>query len=234
MTEQEFSNGIDVSHHNGIIDWKKVKVSGIHYAMIKATDSVNGQIWRDPMFSTNWKKAKEAEISVGAYHYFRALANTPDEQITGISQQLLENNFALTKDLLAIDVEETGNKEATRDQMADNLNLLLQGLARKGFLHLLIYCSPSYWENKVAWEKYDFSCYSLWIAHWQITQPKIPTTWKNKGWRWWQTTNKGNVDGISGDVDLNKVNLSLSKKSELETVTDFQNSNSSEPLSFSI
>src|SRR5688572_6854506 len=57
--------GIDVSHHQGAIDWHSVKASGRSFAFIKASE---GADFRDTRFSENWQRAREAGIFTGAYH----------------------------------------------------------------------------------------------------------------------------------------------------------------------
>ncbi len=59
--------GIDVSHHQGEIDWQALRASGIRFAYIKATE---GASFRDPRFAENWRRSREAGILRGAYHFF--------------------------------------------------------------------------------------------------------------------------------------------------------------------
>src|SRR5262245_12494312 len=60
-------HGIDVSHHQGAIDWAQVKASGQTFAFIKATE---GADFRDKRFSENWRQARAEGLVTGAYHYF--------------------------------------------------------------------------------------------------------------------------------------------------------------------
>ncbi len=60
-------HGVDVSRWQGEIDWPKLRSQGANFAYIKATD---GGDHVDPMFRTNWKRAKEAGVKRGAYHFF--------------------------------------------------------------------------------------------------------------------------------------------------------------------
>ena len=59
--------GIDVSHHQGAIDWPAVSRDGIDFAYLKATE---GRTFTDPRFATNSRDADAAGLRVGAYHYF--------------------------------------------------------------------------------------------------------------------------------------------------------------------
>ena len=60
--------GIDVSHHQGHIDWKKLAAQDVSFAYIKATE---GEDFLDEDFKYNWSSAEDAGILPGAYHYFR-------------------------------------------------------------------------------------------------------------------------------------------------------------------
>lgn len=200
----QYEQAIDVSWHQGDIDWRKVKNAGIKHVMIKATEGFTIQ---DHKFLYNWAKAQENGIHPKAYHYFKALSSTPTEQGVNISKVLGQCGFNNDKDILAIDVEEGGNQHATAMQIAHNLYELIVDLESKQIRNIYIYCSNNYWENHVNWQAYDFSKYPLWIASWHdpndlSLSPQIPTTWQNKGWAFWQYSDHGKIDGIDGYVDL--------------------------------
>src|SRR5262245_5178777 len=59
--------GVDLSHHQGRIDWGKVRASKAAFAFIKATE---GATFTDPAFATNWSGARDAGVLRGAYHFF--------------------------------------------------------------------------------------------------------------------------------------------------------------------
>lgn len=196
-----YQSALDVSHWQGKINWMKVKNAGIEHVIIKATE---GSYYQDVTFLYNWEMAKSNNIRTSAYHYFRALMN-PEEQVANVINTLNLTTFNYGKDILAVDVEVRGNELASPDQVAHTLYKFLKGLESNDFLKIYIYCSHYYWENQVNWKMYDFSKYPLWIAWYngEITsQPKIPSTWKNVGWTYWQYTNLGQIDGIDGYVDL--------------------------------
>lgn len=60
------TRGIDVSHHNGTIDWRAVADQDVDFAFIKATEG-SGHV--DKRFAENWEAAKDAGLTVGAYHF---------------------------------------------------------------------------------------------------------------------------------------------------------------------
>ncbi len=59
--------GVDVSHHQGEIDWKRLAEKDIRFAFIKATE---GSKYTDDRFENNWKESRDAGLRVGAYHFF--------------------------------------------------------------------------------------------------------------------------------------------------------------------
>src|SRR3546814_10025509 len=65
-------HGIDVSHHQGAIDWERVAADGVEFAYLKATE---GGGFSDPRFVSNARGAKAAGIKVGAYHYYTPCAS---------------------------------------------------------------------------------------------------------------------------------------------------------------
>ncbi|MDE6377369.1 MAG: hypothetical protein K2K72_01335, partial [Duncaniella sp.] len=60
--------GIDISAHNGEIDFNKVRDEGVKFVIVKATE---GGTFKDRRFIENIRKAREAGLKVGAYHFFR-------------------------------------------------------------------------------------------------------------------------------------------------------------------
>jgi lysozyme len=63
----DWVQGIDVSHHQGPINWDEVAGDDVRFAWIKATE---GGDWEDPRFDENWAGAGAAGVPRGAYHFF--------------------------------------------------------------------------------------------------------------------------------------------------------------------
>src|ERR1700749_3727981 len=59
--------GIDISHHQGAIDWRRIAEQNIRFAWLKASE---GAGWADPTFADHLSNAHAAGLAVGAYHYF--------------------------------------------------------------------------------------------------------------------------------------------------------------------
>ncbi|HEX2267270.1 MAG TPA: GH25 family lysozyme [Actinomycetota bacterium] len=94
--------GIDVSHHQGTIDWRRVAADNISFAYIKASE---GTDHRDRRFDVNWSRAGEAGIERGAYHFF-TLCSPGDGQARNFLDALPPDGDALPP---AVDLEIAGN-----------------------------------------------------------------------------------------------------------------------------
>lgn len=97
--------GIDVSHHQGPIDWSRVAADDISFAYIKATE---GGDFVDERFAENWDGAASAGVQRGAYHFF-TLCRPADEQAAHFLRTVPEDPDALP---LAVDLELSGNCSA--------------------------------------------------------------------------------------------------------------------------
>ncbi|KPA97779.1 glycoside hydrolase family 25 protein [Pseudomonas asplenii] len=202
-----YARGIDVSRWQGEIDWARVAAAGVTHGVAKMSE---GATYADPRFVENFRGMRANGLQAGAYHYFRALNCTPGEQLANIRDRLAAVDFEVGRDLFAIDVEARYNEQATPEQMADGLFQLVR-LVRElhGGAHPVIYTAAGFWDRQVAWQSYDFSECPLWVAHWQVDEPVLPQSWRCRGlgWRWWQHSSKGLVDGIQGEVDLDWVTV---------------------------
>jgi lysozyme len=181
--------GIDVSHHQGIIDWGQVKASGQSFVFIKATE---GADFRDRRFSENWAQARAHGLVTGAYHYFTFCS-------PGLAQA--ENFLAVAprgaRTLpLAVDVEFTGNCVGweNMDEIRREL-LIFEEHVREHAGHApLLYTTEDVRRELVPSELHDRGYWlrSLW------GEPSEGVTW-----HFWQYSDTGRVPGVSGVVDLN-------------------------------
>jgi GH25 family lysozyme M1 (1,4-beta-N-acetylmuramidase) len=194
------TRGIDVSHYDGIIDWAKVKASGIDFAFIKATENTN---FVDPELATNWKGAGAAGVIRGAYHFLRP-------EVDAVAQA---DFFVATAgapqpgDLpLALDLEVTDS--LTGAQVVTAAQTFLARVQEKSGRVPVVYTSASFWTT-IAGPATGFDSYALWVAHWTTSCPNVPTAWPD--WRFWQNSATGTVPGITGsaNVDVDQFNGSL-------------------------
>jgi lysozyme len=188
-----YLSGVDVSHYQGEVDWPSVAASGVTFAFIKATDGIDDI---DPRFAQNWAGAKAAGIVRGAYHFFRPRLDA-QQQAGHFLRVVAMDNLALPP---ALDVEVTDGLAPLALQTG--IRTWLEAVQAAFGCTPIVYTDPSFWRRNVA---ADFSAYPLWLACY-AAEPEVPATWQ--AWTFWQHTDRGNVNGISGQVDLNYCALS--------------------------
>lgn len=194
-----YGDGINISKWQSKINGTQIHNDKIYFAIIKASE---GKTYQDEKFVEYWDELSNNGIQTAAYHNFRALSSTPQEQVENIQSQLQKVNFSKELDNLAISLTPSGNEQATKDQMSDNLFELLELLKTEGYQNLFINTNNHEWNTHVNYNSHDFSQYKLWISHWNNgEQPKIPQTWDD--WDIWQYKCNGRIDGISTDVCMN-------------------------------
>lgn len=192
--------GIDVSHHQGAMNWPKAKAAGAWYAFIKATQRTN---WTDPRFLINWQEAKAAGLLVAPYHYFQ-----PGYDPVAQAEYFVNTVQAagVASDLpYALDVEEGGSTAGFSDMVKACLNRIKQLTGRKPILYCGIYYANNYLKTVTPADA------DLWIANWvNKPDPNMPTAWNY--WHFWQYTSSGNglqYGAQSARIDLNKWNGTL-------------------------
>jgi GH25 family lysozyme M1 (1,4-beta-N-acetylmuramidase) len=192
---------VDVSRHQGTIDWPRLKAAGVTCAIIRVTTGTR----IDSEFRRNWAEAHRAGIErIGWYAYF--VTETPPLAQASAVLEITGGdcgNEPLTVDcerraderLLPFDkAAYTANVKAFLDELAEALPHVRQR----------IYTSAVEWHTITTQPEWARdSKYSKWLAQYntRINAPDTPP-----GWRWdrWQYTSVGRVDGIDGNVDLNR------------------------------
>ena len=202
---ETLSYGIDVSSHNGKIDWKKVAAAGVEFVMIRCgyRGYVTGKIVQDARFEENIRGAAENGISIGVYFYSTAITEAEARQEAAWVCRLLDDKAEEGIKLLfpvAYDFEEFFNKNKSRadnlsrQQLTKNTIAFLNYVSASGY-NPMLYASKSsithYWDFN-AIKNYDF-----WLAHYVEA-----TNYKGE-YAMWQYTCKGKVNGIKGYTDLN-------------------------------
>jgi GH25 family lysozyme M1 (1,4-beta-N-acetylmuramidase) len=201
-SSSNLTEGIDVSHWQGTIDWAKVRAAGKKFAFIKASEHTS---FVDDKYQTNRTKAKAAGVLVGAYHFARPDLGTTDAYAE--ADHFIETADWVSGELRPVlDLEDTGGLSSSALQTW--VKAFVQRIYDRTGVRAIIYVSPSFWSTKMgnstwfAQNGYDV----LWIAHWTTaSSPSVPAeNWGGKGWTFWQYTSDGSVPGISGRVDLDR------------------------------
>lgn len=183
-------NGIDVSKHNGVIDWNKAARDGIDFAIIRAGYGKTIK-QKDPLFEQNYREAKANGVFVGAYYYSYAM--TPDEaklEAKCFIECIKGKQFEFP---LYFDLEEQKQFALGKKAVSEIIRAFLSTVESYGY-YVGLYMSRSplmtYVEDDIRQR------YSIWIAEWG---PKVHY---DGPYGMWQRSEKGFVNGINGNVDL--------------------------------
>lgn len=184
--------GIDISHHNndnGVIDFKKVKASGVSVVYVKATE---GAVYTDPFFHQNVQSAHAADLKVGMYHFVN-----PDCDTESQAQHFAATVKGLPMDCLpAIDYETPCM--LTRDQHTALAKALLDRVKVLTGRDAILYTYTNFIQEHFT---VTLKGYKLWIADYRSeTAPGENGVWTD--WTGFQYSEKGIVSGINGNVDL--------------------------------
>lgn len=191
-------NGIDVSSHQGNIDWASVKAAGINFAIIRVgyRGSQTGALVEDSCFKKNIQGATANGINVGVYFFTQA--TTEAEAVEEASMALtLCSGYNLSYPIF-VDTENgsgaaraNGLDKGTRTAcVAAFCKTIANGGRKAG-----VYASKSWYNNKI--DASAFSNYFIWVAQYNTT-----CNYKGK-YNMWQYSSKGSVPGIKGNVDVN-------------------------------
>lgn len=180
--------GVDLSAHNGVVDFAALTEQGVDFAYLKATE---GTDFTDRCFLDNTRLAKAKGIPCGAYHFFRF--DTDGElQALNFHDALRGRAFELPP---AIDIEEWGNPDGhATAKIVERLRKMLQTLERLGH-------RPILYTNKDGYYRFvrgNFDSYPLWIC--SFTDPPLESA--RTSWTFWQYSHRGRLDGVEGHVDL--------------------------------
>ena len=179
--------GIDVSHHQGEIDWRSVKASGIQFAYLKATE---GADFTDRKFADNWKNSGEAGVVRGAYHFFTF--GTPGQvQAANFIARVPAEPQALPP---AIDLEFSGfNKErrAAPDEFQRELSAFWDAIFEHYRKTPVVYTTNDFQKQYLVAMPIE----RLWIRE-VLSTPR-------QSWTFWQFSPRGRVRGVQTFVDLN-------------------------------
>ena len=188
--------GIDVSRHNGTIDWNAVKASGVDYVIIRCgyRGSSTGALIEDQNFKANIRGATAAGLKVGVYVFSQAVDEVEAVKEASLAVSLVKG-YNLTYPIF-IDTEASGGRadkidKATRTAV---VNAFCQTVASAGY-QPGIYASKTWFEDKLNMGGVT-SC-RIWLA-----QYSAEPTYKGK-YDLWQYSSKGKISGINTDVDLN-------------------------------
>lgn len=195
---------IDVSYHNGTIDWDRVKAAGYH-AIIRCGFGSDFRDQDDEQFKRNADECVRLNIPFGCYLYSYA---------KGATQAISEAEHAIRlcapyRDVMAyplfFDTEEPGTETVSQA----HATIFCSRVKAAGFVPG-IYASQAWWLENLP----DVDGYVKWVARWSESEPIV------HGWQLWQYSERGNVPGIKGNVDLNYSRYEIGNHGDVSTVDD--------------
>ncbi|TCU22947.1 lysozyme [Rhizobium azibense] len=187
--------GIDVSHHQGDIDWKRLAAQpNVRFAIMKATE---GGDHKDTRFARNWQAAKQAGIVRGAYHFF-TFCRPGREQAQNLLATVPKEQGTLP---IAIDLEFVGNcdKVPTVEQLSAEVKAFVAEMKSTYPGKPIFYVTQEFFDTYLKGNEFRFPDHYLWLR----SLFKEPEQQKCGRWSIWQFADNGKVDGIDGPVDLN-------------------------------
>ena len=177
--------GIDVSYHQGPIDWNAVKSGGVQFAIIRAGSFKSGT---DAYFHQNMKGAIAAGLPVGIYVY--SYATTPEMAANeGLFAVSVAKDYPVSLPI-AYDIEDAYHVGMSADQLQALVNSFCNTVSAYGY-YPMVYSSKNWFLNRIGQVSWD-----TWVAQYN-TSCSYPYPYT-----FWQCTSSGSVPGISGRVDM--------------------------------
>lgn len=193
--------GIDVSEHQGVIDWAAVKADGIEFAMIRVgyRGATRGDLYEDAQFVANIEGAIENGIEVGVYFFSQATTVEEAEEEAVFVLEAISDY----RDYVVYPIVFDWEHVSITDNRTDNIEGTDVALFAKAFctkitksgLYAMVYVNKSL--GYTFYNLNAISDYPLWVAEYE----EAPSFYYY--YEIWQYTDSGSVDGIEGDVDMN-------------------------------
>jgi lysozyme len=181
--------GVDVSHHQGAIDWRALAADDVAFAYIKATEGADHV---DPRFAFNWREAGAAGLLRGGYHFF-TLCQPGARQAANFINIVPREAGSLPH---AVDMEHMGpcRDGPTMTDVVGEMRIFLDRLEAHYGARPIVYTTREFHDahlRNVAGERF-------WLRS-LFARP----AWRENDWVIWQHHNRGRRRGVSGPIDLN-------------------------------
>ena len=197
--------GVDVSEHQGDIDWQAVADAGVEFVMLRVgyRGMTQGLLNADATFAQNYEEARAAGLQVGAYFFSQAITDAEAQAEADFAVETLDGrelDYPLVFDWEPplpseeLPAEDLRAYAMTGEEITGFAKAFSQRVEELGYI-------PCVYTNKhMAYNTFnltELNEYDLWYAEYQ----PVPSLYYH--FRMWQYTASGTVPGISGDVDIN-------------------------------
>ena len=188
--------GIDISKHNGNIDWNAVKNSGVQYVILRCgyRGSASGVLVEDQKFKSNIQGATAAGLKVGIYFFSQAVNEVEAVEEASMTLSLIKKHRITYP--VYIDVESANGRAdgISKEARTSVINAFCQTIRNSGY-------TPGLYANK-NWltEKINTGALGgckIWLAQY-VAAPTYGGRYEM-----WQYSSRGSIAGIKGNVDLN-------------------------------
>jgi GH25 family lysozyme M1 (1,4-beta-N-acetylmuramidase) len=217
---QTYTYGIDVSNIQGNITWSSVKNAGALFAFAKATEGVD---FNDAKFTQNMTNATAAGVYIGPYHFARVDSNVANPNdavdeandfVDAIQSYYVNPGYVLRP---VLDVERlaytdnagniAANKAYLSEWVRDFIGVVQTRLHFSPIIYTNTYYASTFFET-------NLNQYPLWVANYNYSPPAAPPAsidgvWN--GWKFWQYSGSGTISGVSGAVDRDVFNGTLTQ-----------------------
>lgn len=201
------AHGIDVSKWQGKIDWKKVKSSGIDFAIIRiGYRGENGVIYRDDNADYNIQQAQKNGVLVGVYFFSTAISAQESREEAVWTVEAIKGykiSYPVVYDCEGYTNTSSRMYNISAQNRTDNAIEFLKTTKSAGY-DAMIYGAKADFENPSIWNINSIEKdYKVWVAHYsQDIYPKKQTPDYGGRYDMWQYTNRGTVGGIDGNCDM--------------------------------
>ena len=187
------AKGIDVSEHNGDIDWARVKNTDVNYAILRCGYGDDFSFQDDKKWQYNVSKCEQLGIPYGVYIYSYA---TSIEQAQSEAQHVLRlvNGHSLSYPIYLDLEEESVRQSVSTEKIAQIAKTFCDTIQASGY-RVGIYANTNWFTTYLT--NSQFNNYIKWVAQYNYECEY------QGNYTMWQCTSKGSVDGIAGNVDLN-------------------------------
>lgn len=187
-------HGLDVARYQGQIDFNKARASGVRFVFIKSTE---GKDYIDPYFAENWRRAREAGVARGAYHfmYWCSLAR---EQADWFIRNVPNDPDALPP---VLDIEFNNHSSCknghSREDMLEKIQVMLAAMEAHTGKVPIIYTDINFHREVLAGVHFDNP---FWL---RSTAAEPHHRYHDRQWLFWQWTQTGTMSGVNTEVDRN-------------------------------
>lgn len=181
---------LDISHHNGIVDFEKIK-NKVQGVIIRCGYGKNIVSQDDKMFNYNVEKCIEYNIPFGVYLYSYAVTENDAKSEAEHVERLLQPYKTKLSFPVYYDVEEENKMEYA----VQNAKIFCEYLQNLGYF-VGVYANEYHWKKYL---KNELNAYTKWVAKYSDDAPIIGSTFDM-----WQYTDRTKIDGVNGLCDMSE------------------------------